>query len=284
METSEQGVRNIKEIEPRGKVLFINMSPTSEIPSFKIASEMFGEGRSIEDFNQMMLTGINSPKLLENENSGSLRQIKESTLPLPSVDEAMAVVITGSPFSGSLLTRDVSKFGLNREGKGVFMPFWQKDLAAFINEINRQNKPMLGICFGMQMITEALGGKVEQTNRQVGFNKVIRTEDGDPVMSGVPETFVAVTNHDRSIIRVPGGAKILARNEGGVQAFKVGRIYGFLFHPEKTKEDAENLLTNPKNQGKFDQSLQEELKAEFDQKVMKGILTNFTKVALSSIQ
>lgn len=284
METQE-----IKEVEPRNKVLFINMGPTSEVPSFQIASRMFGnEGQDIEKFSEMMLARINSPKLLKGEKSGSFRQVKESSLLLPRIDEVSAVVITGSSFSAALLKRDLRKLGVDREGKGIFLPEWQKELADFIKEAYRKKKPMLGVCFGAQMIAEALGGKVEQIGKgfkEVGYAQIYRVlGNSDPLLAGIPEEFIGIANHDREIVKVPDGATVLAKSKFGIQAFRTGKVWGLQFHPEKTAKNADDLLANDENKSRFDPKEQEKLRAMFDQETGKKILTNFMKTAWSGLQ
>lgn len=289
METQEV---ETKELQPRGKILFINMGVSSDKPSFKIASGMFGrEGVEVAAFNEMMLTRVETPASLEGEKLGSLRQIRESSLYLPRVDEVSAVVISGSALSGSLLTRDLSVLGVAREGKGVFLPKWQRELADFIKEANLKGKPMLGICFGAEMITEALGGKVVQMkkaergfSKEVGYSLVHKTSGADDsLLRGLPGSFVAITNHNREIIKVPDGAQVLAENRFGVQVFRIGESWGLQFHPEKTIKDAEKLLSTPENQEKFNPTEQEKLKGEFNGVLMQQILQNFLRISAGHI-
>jgi GMP synthase-like glutamine amidotransferase len=286
--------QGVKEIEPRGKILFINMGPTSDKPSFQIASGMFGtEDKKLEAFSQMMLTKISSPALLEGESSGSFRQIKESSLFLPRVDEVNGIIITGSSFSVPLLTRDLTKFGVNREGKAVFLPIWQKELADFIKEANRKQKPLLGICFGAEMLAEALGGKVVQMGKgpdgknlkEVGYSQIYKVSGADdPLTSGVPEEFIGIANHNREIVKVPEGAEVLAKSKFGVQIFRIGKMWGLQFHPEKTAKDTTILLERSENKGKYNPNEQKILAKMFSEETGKRILSNFLKLAWSGTQ
>lgn len=284
----------IKEIQPQAKVLFINMSPTTQSPSFKIGFGMFDREGKLDNFPEMMLTNIDPHS--ENYNgekkevAGSLRQIKDSTLELPRIDDVSAVVITGSPYSASLLTREKDKLGGVGEEKGVFMPKWQRQLGEFINGVAESGKPMLGICFGAEMIAEGLGGKVKQYDKKdfdnrkdVGFTD-IHTISQDPILEGIPEEFVGIVNHTRNIVSLPDNSNILLENEFGVQGFRVGNIYGLQFHPEKTAKEGESILERKENQGFFDKEEQNKLKEQFNEETSKRLLSNFLRNAWKGIQ
>src|SRR5215211_7620985 len=58
---------------------------------------------------------------------------------------------------------------------------WIRDLKGFVQQLHDAGKPYVGICFGHQMLAEALGGKVEKTSRGWGIGvrdlNVVKTED-----------------------------------------------------------------------------------------------------------
>jgi GMP synthase-like glutamine amidotransferase len=86
--------------------------------------------------------------------------------------------------------------------------------------------PVLGICFGAQALTAALGGQVEAAPRsEVGWTTV---EALDPALveAGPWLEF----HHDRCL--PPPGARLLAQNEVCVQAFSIGPHLAVQFHPE----------------------------------------------------
>ena len=96
--------------------------------------------------------------------------------------------------------------------------------------------PVLGICFGGQVIAHALGGEVTRTDRyEIGWYEV------EP-LAGAPGDFVAgpwVEWHD-DVFSVPEGFDVLARTESGPQLVRGGRVLGTQFHPECT----ETMLTS----------------------------------------
>lgn len=281
----------IGEMEHRGRILIVDMNPTWSRPVLEIAQGLFGGQNKIEDYKNLIVNKINSPKLIEDEKPGSLRQTKESTIDFPNIDNIAGIVMTGSPFSGALFKRDLIELDIDREGKGVFLPHWQKRLVEGIKEAREKRKAFLGICFGSQQITEALGGKIEMMERdkngerrkRVGYKRIYKTLDAekDPLFKSLPNSFVVIENRDRDIIKVPEGATVLALDEdGNVVAFRIDKnIWGMMFYPEKTAKDAEKLLEKPENQGKFDPLEQDKLRPEFDQSFGQQILQNFTKQA-----
>ncbi|HST40164.1 MAG TPA: type 1 glutamine amidotransferase [Conexibacter sp.] len=90
--------------------------------------------------------------------------------------------------------------------------------------------PVLGLCFGGQMLASALGGTVEQTERpEVGWHTVA-TEDAQQIPAGpwLQWHYCRFTT--------PPGARQLAGSATGPQAFRHGRHLGVQFHPESTIE------------------------------------------------
>jgi GMP synthase-like glutamine amidotransferase len=86
--------------------------------------------------------------------------------------------------------------------------------------------PILGICFGAQALTTALGGQVERAARmEVGWTTV-DTLDPDLIEEGPWLEF------HRDLCLPPRAARVLARNEVCVQAFSMGPHLAVQFHPE----------------------------------------------------
>ena len=98
--------------------------------------------------------------------------------------------------------------------------------------------PVLGICFGAQALTAALGGQVEAAPRsEVGWT-MVETLDPDLIEPGPWLEF----HHDRCL--PPRGARLLARNELCVQAFTIGPHLAVQFHPEPDAAQVRLWLTD----------------------------------------
>ncbi len=95
--------------------------------------------------------------------------------------------------------------------------------------------PILGICYGHQLIAYMLGGKVIKSTGEYGkaILKIYDTED--PLFKGLNEEEIVWMSHRDSVIELPGDFKVLASTEiTPIAAFKhkYKPIYGVQFHPE----------------------------------------------------
>lgn len=108
----------------------------------------------------------------------------------------------------------------------------------FVTYAFAQNMPVLGICFGHQLIAQMHGGEVESDpmQKKVGSYEVCLTPDGerDPLLQGFPKTFVAQYWHKDSVTKLPSGAVLLATGHAcRFSALRYGeRAHTFQFHPE----------------------------------------------------
>jgi GMP synthase (glutamine-hydrolysing) len=106
---------------------------------------------------------------------------------------------------------------------------------ALVREIAAARTPLFGICFGHQMIAQALGGEVTRNprGREIGTVRVGRTAD-DPVFAGLPRAFDVHATHVDSVARLPDGARVLATTSlDPVAAFSIGtQVKAVQFHPE----------------------------------------------------
>ncbi|MBO0832344.1 MAG: gamma-glutamyl-gamma-aminobutyrate hydrolase family protein [Actinobacteria bacterium] len=98
--------------------------------------------------------------------------------------------------------------------------------------------PVLGICFGAQALTVALGGQVEAAPRsEIGW-VTVSTSDPDVIEPGPWLEF----HHDRCL--PPPGARVLAHSDLCVQAFSVGPHLAVQFHPEVDGAQVGRWLTD----------------------------------------
>lgn len=140
---------------------------------------------------------------------------------LPADPGAWAgVVVTGSP---AMVT--------DREP-------WSEALAQWLRDAAAENVPLLGVCYGHQLLAHAFGGQVDYhpRGREIGTREIRLMPEAseDVLFAGLPETFKGQLTHAQSVIRLPPGAVRLAANDHEPhQAFRLGdRIWGLQFHPE----------------------------------------------------
>jgi GMP synthase (glutamine-hydrolysing) len=116
------------------------------------------------------------------------------------------------------------------------------DLLAFARRMLAADRPVLGVCFGHQLLGRALGGEVRRNPAgwEVGATRVELTPDGaeSPLFAGFDAKFMAIQSHRDAILALPAEAKVLATNpHSPIQAFSVGdRVFGVQFHPEMDGE------------------------------------------------
>jgi GMP synthase-like glutamine amidotransferase len=103
---------------------------------------------------------------------------------------------------------------------------WIAAELAWLRAADQAGVPVLGICFGAQALCAALGGRVEAMDRkEIGWT-LVDSLDHDVIPVGPWLEF----HGDRCL--PPAVATLLARNDVGVQAFRIGRHLAFQFHPE----------------------------------------------------
>jgi GMP synthase (glutamine-hydrolysing) len=135
----------------------------------------------------------------------------------PSVSGFDAVMMTGSPLSVTQPTE------------------WMERAADFLVEA-AERVPVLGVCFGHQLIAWKHGARVVKNpkGRELGTVFVELTSAGrhSPLFAGFPERFDSQATHEDIV--EGGPLTVLARNDAcEVQAFQVGpRTWGVQFHPE----------------------------------------------------
>lgn len=145
--------------------------------------------------------------------------------PPPPAGEAAAFVITGS--AANVPDR---------------VP-WMLRTEAWLREVVALGTPTFGICFGHQILAQALGGEVQRNprGREMGTIRIERLPDGGepaPIFADLPERFDAHVTHIDSVVRLPPGAQALARSDR--EEFHAIRFtetcYGVQFHPEMDAE------------------------------------------------
>ncbi len=98
--------------------------------------------------------------------------------------------------------------------------------------------PILGVCFGHQLIAQIRGGDVQcdGSQKKIGSHEVALTEEGakDKLFKGLPHTFVAQYWHKDSVTNLPEGATLLAMGPCcRFSALRYGdKTYTMQFHPE----------------------------------------------------
>lgn len=114
---------------------------------------------------------------------------------------------------------------------------WIDDTREWVQGAHERGLPILGVCFGHQLLATALGGTVAEMDEfEIGYREV--SHEDSPLFSGIDDQFTVFTSHGDRVIELPDGAERIAENEYGVHGFRVGHAFGVQFHPEYDMETA----------------------------------------------
>lgn len=95
--------------------------------------------------------------------------------------------------------------------------------------------PILGICYGLQLIAHKLGGTVQpSSNREYGYARLQIVDPSSRLFTGLPQEIDVWMSHGDHVTTVPEGFVVTANTEGAINAFEntaIG-VYGVQFHPE----------------------------------------------------
>ncbi len=115
---------------------------------------------------------------------------------------------------------------------------WSERTADWLRDAAHEGQPLLGICYGHQLLAHALGGQVDYNpaGRESGTIELELHPPAfeDPLFAGLPERFPAHATHLQTVLRAPEGATVLARSpQDACHAFRWGEhAWGVQFHPE----------------------------------------------------
>jgi GMP synthase-like glutamine amidotransferase len=136
---------------------------------------------------------------------------------------------------------------------------WIADLKDFIRRVAASACPMAGICFGHQLMAEALGGKVEKYKGGwgLGIHEYRISADFAACLDNLdtgPGSDVLSINavHQDQVVRLPEGAEVIARSdfcEYAGLSYNKGRMVSLQAHPEFTLEFERDLLTDRGGKG-----------------------------------
>ncbi|MEK7571866.1 MAG: glutamine-hydrolyzing GMP synthase [Patescibacteria group bacterium] len=111
----------------------------------------------------------------------------------------------------------------------------EKNSPVIEKEILRLGIPILGICYGWQLMAKLLGGDVKNTAKEYGPEKIhIGKTKG--VLQNLPEKeFTVIVSHGDTVMSLPAGFETLARTKAVEYTAVINekeKLYGIQFHPE----------------------------------------------------
>jgi len=95
--------------------------------------------------------------------------------------------------------------------------------------------PILGICYGMQLIAKELKGDVRKGHKHEYGKASLEIDDPENIFAGLPEKIKCWMSHGDSVSKLPDGFKVIGHTENTPHAAigsETKNIYGVQFHPE----------------------------------------------------
>lgn len=113
---------------------------------------------------------------------------------------------------------------------------WLGEEIAYLSEAVRREIPILGICFGGQILARVLGGTVAPGSRSENGWQTVRTAEPATIAPGPWMEF------HFDVFTAPPGSRLLATSDLCDQAFRLGPHLGVQFHPEVTPASVETWI------------------------------------------
>jgi GMP synthase (glutamine-hydrolysing) len=124
---------------------------------------------------------------------------------------------------------------------------WLPPEKALLAELLERGTPLLGVCLGAQLVSEAAGGKPRRASEpEIGWFEIEVTDEGadDPLIGPLAPAFEGFEWHSYES-GPPPDAVVLARTPVCAQAFRVGEAgWGIQFHAEVTAADANTWIAD----------------------------------------
>jgi GMP synthase (glutamine-hydrolysing) len=185
---------------------------------------------------------------------------------LPDYEEISGIAITGSH---EMVTNHVG---------------WSESTAAWLPKAVEKEIPLLGICYGHQLLAYALGGQVANNSNGIEFgtSEIVLTEAAikDRLFSILPSKACVQVTHEQSVIKLPQGAKLLASTSlDPNHAFMIGDCaWGVQFHPEFDTDIVKRYIRKLPS-GK-NLNLEELIKNTFDTPFGDQFLKRFAEIVI----
>jgi len=164
------------------------------------------------DFEDWFSEGLGVPGLLQVDVF--------TNQPLPCAESLAGIVITGSAAMVS-----------DRED-------WSERTAEWLAGAVNSGIPVLGVCYGHQLLAHALGGRVgpNPAGRQIGTvtTQLVDAASNDPLLKHLPKTFDSQASHLEVVLELPANAERLATSslDDNFSIRFADKVWGVQFHPE----------------------------------------------------
>jgi len=151
------------------------------------------------------------------------------------------------PYNASL------DFLKNRKVKGVILSggpssVYEKDSPKISKDLFEQNIPVLGICYGLQLLMHLFEGKVAAAEKKEYGKASLQIKGSSDLFQNIPEESIVWMSHGDKVDRLPTDFEVIAQTQNSPFAAVHHRekpFYGIQFHPEVSHtEQGQSILKN----------------------------------------
>ncbi len=159
-------------------------------------------------------------------------------------------------FSEIVSHKKIKTSGINQSVKGIILSggplnVYQINKYSFDKKILELNIPILGICFGHQILSKLNGGRVRQSkHREFGLANIFKKRDSLLTKNfyGIKKTKEVWMSHADQVSKLPKNFQVIASSTNSKYAIvenKLKKYYGVQFHPEVTHtQNGKKLISN----------------------------------------
>ncbi len=115
-----------------------------------------------------------------------------------------------------------------------------------IRQCFENNIPLLGICYGAEILALSLGGAIRKMDTPVQDTIPLKVSKSSPLISADTQTLLVYESHRYCVAKLPEGFESFASSihcEHEIFSHKVKKLFGTQFHPEKSGADGLNLFS-----------------------------------------
>ena len=139
---------------------------------------------------------------------------------------------------------DIDKI-LERKPKGIILSggpasVYAKGAPTLDNRIFDANIPILGLCYGMQLITHLHGGEVARADKQEFGKASLKLDKKESlIFKNIPDNTIVWMSHADHVNKMAEGFEIIAHTDSSIAAIenRDKKIYAFQYHPEVTHSE-----------------------------------------------